>query len=176
MISIELLLDAATDAGVRAEWAALEGSGMPSLARHASESNRPHVTLFVAERIDDEDLAAVRAAVSSLPVPLALGGLQIFGAGRRGFVLARSVVMTDALLTLHRRVHAAAAPLAASIVALSRPDAWTPHVTLARRLTAEQVGQALVAIGAVALPAGVATGARLWDGAAKRVTPLGPGP
>ena len=172
MRSIELTLDDATDAAVRREWLALQDAGIPSLVRNTSPSNRPHVTLFVAPALRVDDLAAVREAVSSLPMPLTLGATLLFGGHRRGYVLARQVVVTTTLLELHRRVHEAATPLAESVVPLSRPGAWTPHVTLARRLDADSVGPALAAVGAAALPTGAAPGARLWDGVAKTVTPL----
>ena len=172
MLSIELTLDDATDASVRAEWRALEDAGIPSLVRNTSPSNRPHVTLFVAPAMRVEDLTAVRDAVSSLPLPLTLGATLLFGGHRRGYVLARQVVVTSALLELHRRVHESATPLAESVVDLSRPDAWTPHVTLARRLRPDDVGPALAAVGAAALPTGSAPTARLWDGVAKTITPL----
>lgn len=172
MLSIELTVDDETDATVRGEWRALEDAGIPSLARNSSPSNRPHVTLFVTPAMRVDDLTAVREAVSSLPLPLTLGATLLFGGHRRGYVLARQVVVTGALLELHRRVHEAATPLAESVVDLSRPDAWTPHVTLARRLDADSVGPALAAVGAAALPTGSAPVARLWDGVAKTITPL----
>ncbi|MFS0865779.1 2'-5' RNA ligase family protein [Microbacterium sp. 179-B 1A2 NHS] len=51
VVSIELLLDEATERAVRAEWAALAAAGLSSLGRHPSPSNRPHVTLLVRERV-----------------------------------------------------------------------------------------------------------------------------
>lgn len=199
MQSIELLLDHATETAVRSEWRKLHDVGLQSLARHIGDSNRPHITLLVAKRVmvhepagrdrggtggnpgvtgnpdvleNPDVLADIRSVFDSLPLPLTVGGLVVFGAARRGFVLARQVVVTDALLTLHRRVHGATEPVAASVVELSRPDSWTPHITLARRLSATETGAALDAIGAAPLEPGTATGARLWDGVEKTVTPL----
>jgi len=172
MLSIELTLDAATDEAVRREWRALEDAGIPSLVRNTSPSNRPHVTLFVADALRVDDLGAVREAAALAPLPLTLGATLLFGGHRRGYVLARQVVVTEALLELHRRVHAAATPLAGSVVPLSQPDRWTPHVTLARRLDPDSVGAAIAAVGAAALPAGTAPEARLWDGVAKTITRL----
>jgi len=46
VVSIELLLDPATEAAIPAEWNALAEAGLSSLAAHTAESNRPHVTLL----------------------------------------------------------------------------------------------------------------------------------
>ena len=47
--SVELLLDPDTEAAVRSSWDALAAVDLPSLASNTAESNRPHVTLAVAE-------------------------------------------------------------------------------------------------------------------------------
>ncbi len=52
--SVELLFDEATDVAVRAEWQRLWDAGMPSRTRVRAESNRPHITLFVARHIPTE--------------------------------------------------------------------------------------------------------------------------
>ncbi|HWR84969.1 MAG TPA: 2'-5' RNA ligase family protein, partial [Rhodoglobus sp.] len=117
--SLELVLDESTDAAVRADWNALQAAGLPSLAAHAGESNRPHVTLVAS----DEAFAGIDLDVV-LPLPLRLGGLVVFGAGRpRGMVLCRAVVPSAALLELHAHVVSAAggAPRPTSL-----PGAWTP--------------------------------------------------
>ncbi|WP_150307038.1 2'-5' RNA ligase family protein [Planctomonas psychrotolerans] len=172
MHSIELLFDDETDAAVRAEWRALAECDLPSLERHTGATNRPHVTMLVADSLDTADLAPLREAVGTLPLTVSLGGVVIFGAGRRGFVLARHIIVTRELAALHRSIHSAALGLAEGVVDLTLPDHWTPHVTLARRLTAPQIGAALEAIGAAALPPGIASAARIWDGLEKTVTPL----
>ena len=47
---------------------------------------------------------------------------------------------------------------------------WTPHVTLARRLTADQVGAALTVLGAVPTLSGQLVRARRWDITSKQET------
>jgi hypothetical protein len=165
VVSIELLLDPETEAAVRAEWEALADAGFSSLARHESESNRPHVTLLVRTVLPafDAGSALVRA-----PFALTLGAPVLFGAGDRR-VLARSIVPSAELLELHTAVHGAAgtgddAPHTAS-------GAWTPHVTLARRLRLADVAAALPLVGGE-LP-GHAVGLRRWDAATATVTDLG---
>ena len=188
MHSIELLLDEAADQRVRDEWAALAAADLPSLADHAGASNAPHVTLLARPVVDprhDEALAALLGEL--LPLPLATGAPLVFGrpgrGGRGGWVLARSVVPTAALLDLHRRVHELAS--GEGDVPHTAPGAWSPHVTLAHRLTATTLARALEVLAdeeaRVASPptrasssSDVAAAARRWDSDAREVVALGP--
>lgn len=166
MRSIELTLDPATDAAVRGDWSLLAEHGLPSLASHTAASNAPHVTLAAGARLDAERIP--RDAFNTLPLPLRFGALSTFPAGRERFVLVRTIVVTRELLALHADVLASAD----DPVPTSRPGAWTPHVTIARRLTADQVG---VAHGLLGSPEdGSLTAARFWDGETKTLTPLAP--
>ncbi|XYX73162.1 2'-5' RNA ligase family protein [Clavibacter nebraskensis] len=124
----------------------------------------------------------MRAAAASAPLPtLRLGGLVVFGVPPRGLVLARQVVVDEALLALHGRIHAAvdATPAdpgddaePAAVVPHTRPGSWTPHVSLALRLTAEQLGAAVAALGRIdPLDAPVA-GLRRWDPRDRTTTEL----
>ena len=170
MQSVELLLDADADEAVREEWRKLDDAGLPSLARHTGASNRPHVTLLVAPEGAETRIAPLREAAVLLPLPVTLGGLVLFPS-RHGAVLARAVVVTAALLAVHRAVHDAVGR-AVTALPVSIPDAWTPHVTLARRLTPAQVGAALEVLEIPVLAA-TATQLRLWDSATRLVHPLG---
>ena len=165
VVSIELLLDAASEAAVRADWGRLHAAGHSSLAPHTAASNRPHVTLLVRPTLEPAEFAE---AAGLLPVPVTLAEPIVFAHGDRG-VLARRVVDTEELHRLHAAVHAAVAP---------GPDAphtalgaWTPHVTLARRLRLADLDAALRVLG----PELTATGTTLrrWDSAARRVTSVG---
>jgi 2'-5' RNA ligase len=164
MRSIELTFDAKTDAAIRNDWAALSAAGLPSLASHTGSSNRPHLTL--AAGVDLTDSASLRSCFAGLPLPVRFGGLVVFGAGVRRFVLARQVVAASGLLELHRRVHAAAP----GAVEQTLPDRWVPHVTLARRLDPAELGTALTLIGGP--PDLAAVAACLWDSAEKTITAL----
>jgi 2'-5' RNA ligase len=195
MHSLEVLLDPAADAAVRAEWAVLSAAGLPSLGEHTGETNAPHVTLLARPTIDDAaDAALAELAAAALPLPVELGAPLVFGTGRRGLVLVRSVVPTDRLLGLHRAVHDLVRHGDDETVEHTRPDAWTPHVALARRLTPAGVATALEALAdATAARAAAAdeearvdTGpsrastttwlaaARRWDSDRKSVVALGP--
>lgn len=164
MRSIELVLDEATDGAIRAEWHALAAEGLPSLASHTASSNAPHVTLAAGTGLVVS--AVTLDTFDVLPTPARFGALATFPAGRDRFVLVRTVVVTAELLSIHARVLATAI----DPVPTSRPEAWTPHVTLARRLTAAQVGAAHALLGTP--PDGAFTAARFWDGDAKTITPL----
>lgn len=164
--SVELLLDTPLDAAVRDEWIRLLDAGLHSQARVRSESNRPHVTLFVAHAVPPELEDAVRAAIRVRRITLRLGGVVIFGG--RYATLARAVVPSIELLELQARVFEALSGCP-GIPAHIRPGEWTPHVTLARRVPAARVGTAIVAAQSPERqPTGSSAGVRRWDGDAKR--------
>jgi len=162
--SVELLLDRARDAAVRARWDRLRGAGLPSQARHTGASNAPHVTLAAREAIDPGAEPGLRATVAGLPMPLRLGALACFGRGR--FVLVRLVVPGAQLLALHAAVAHVLGPDPHGLRNLA-PGEWTPHVTLARRLTGEQVARALGELDGAGEQTGAAVGYRRWDGATR---------
>jgi 2'-5' RNA ligase len=172
--SVELLLDDDADAAIRAQWTALADAGLPSLASHTGESNRPHVTLAVAES-GLADRAAAFAEVfagwgiDSSGLAVTLGSVQLFPARGHAVVLVRAVVPSADLLTLQDAVTRAARP--AQLLATTARGAWTPHVTLARRLPTSQVGPALDVLDAHPLAMRF-TAARLWQSETKTVTPL----
>jgi len=157
--SLELTLDDAADAAVRAEWHALAAAGLPSQAHHRGASNRPHVTLLVRASLP------VPASVDGIPLPLLLGSPVVLGAGDRR-TLARLVVPSRELLGLHRALHDAVGP--GDDAPFTTPGEWTPHVTLARRVPLADLGHALALVGG-GIPA-TAIGARHWDPATRTVT------
>ncbi|WP_317231923.1 2'-5' RNA ligase family protein [Clavibacter capsici] len=175
--SVELTLDRASDAAVRASWRALADAGIPSLADHAGETNRPHVTLLAAEGLGGSADDALRHVAASGPLPtLRLGGLVVFGVPPRGLVLARQVVVDEALLGLHARIHAAVDAArgddAPEVIPHTRPGRWTPHVSLALRLTTEQLGAAVATLGRIDPLDAPAAGLRRWDPRDRTVTDL----
>jgi len=170
---VELLLAPGLDAVVRGQWDLLAHAGLPSQARHTGPTNAPHVTLAVAEAFADDVERALPAAVATLPLPVRLGGLVVFGAPRRR-VLARLVVPGRDLLDLHAAVWAAVARCP-GVSEFSRPGHWTPHVTLARGLDDAGVAAALTALATVAASDGTATTARRWDPHARRAWEIGAG-
>jgi len=163
--SVELLFDPETDDAIRRQWAALAEAGLPSQAHHRSPTNRPHVTLTVAERIEPAVDDALRQLVGRLPLPCRIGAPLVFG--RRSLVLARLIVPDRGLLDFHESVDGICLPhMASGPFAHARPGQWTPHVTLARRLAPADLAAALDLVGADAA-AGTFAGLRRWDGDAR---------
>ncbi|MET4168760.1 MULTISPECIES: 2'-5' RNA ligase family protein [Gordonia] len=174
--SLELLLDDSSDQQVRAEWDALAAAGLPHQGRVASATNRPHVTLAAASRIDPQADAALAGVAMRLPVGMRLGAPILFGAAGRS-TLARLVVPSTELLSAHAQVCRLAAGFIGSrpagsatspghhgtAFAHTTPGRWTPHVTLARRMDAEQLARALVVLDLRAEIAGEFTALRRWD-------------
>ncbi|MBT9257640.1 2'-5' RNA ligase family protein [Phycicoccus sp. MAQZ13P-2] len=166
MHSVELLLDDAGDAAVVAEWSALADAGLPSQAQHRGASNRPHVTLVTSDGWPGRE--AVADALACLPLPTRLGAPIVFGRGP--FVLARLVVVTDGLLGVHAALARLVAPVSSPLV---EPGRWVPHVTLGRRLSSSQVGEALALLGDG--PGEVVfEAARHWDSVARETEELTP--
>lgn len=141
--SLDLLLDPDADAAVRADWAALDAAGLPSAGQHQGPSNAPHVTLAERDEVGERTERGLDRLAAALPVQLPLGGLLLFPAARGRAVLARAVVVSERLLRLHA---AAAGLLGPGGPPWGRPGAWVPHVTLARRLTPDQVARAVAVL------------------------------
>ena len=142
--SVELLLDAVGDAGVRDDWDRLRLSGLPSQGRIAASSNRPHITVAVADRLamgaEDAIEALAGRLLDRLPIQLVLGGLLVFPARR--MVLARSVVPAAELLALHAEFAVVMSGFA-DIPDTMLPGLWTPHITLARGVTGAALAAAV---------------------------------
>ncbi len=137
MHALELLPDAAGLAWVRQDWVALHRAGLSSQADHAGPTNSPHLTLVSAPALSERvERVAAEAFGPLLPVRALVGGVLLLGGLR--FVLARHVEVEDVVLAACLRVRAAVGPPASQ-----RRIGWTPHITLARRMPAEQVGRAL---------------------------------
>jgi 2'-5' RNA ligase len=169
--SVELTFDSDSDAAVRAAWDALTDAGVRSQAANPSPSNRPHVTLTVAQHMDDAVNEALRAVLPRLPLACRIGAPMLFG--RRAFTLVRLVVPSADLLALHAEVHETCLPyMPAGPLPHAGPGEWTPHVTLARRVDADSLGTALSLKPVTREIAATAVGLRHWDGNAKREYPI----
>ncbi|AZG43834.1 2'-5' RNA ligase family protein [Gordonia insulae] len=179
--SLELLLDEASDQYIRDEWHTLHDAGLPNQSTIRAGSNRPHVTLAAAERIDATADAALVPVSLRLPFTAVLGAPILFTQGSR-FTLARLVVPSSELLSVHAQTirlvaghlgdadHHNAGP---AMMPHSAPGRWTPHVTLARRLEPDQLVRALALLRTRATIDGSFVGLRHWDGDAKTEHILG---
>ncbi len=163
--SVELTVDERTDRLVRDQWHLLAHAGLPSQAWHKGGSNRPHVTMALTATMTPDVVAALGSAFAGLPIPVTVGGLVVFGTRR--FVLARLAVPSVELLQLQRSAMGALIDPVDPHETFG-PGAWTPHITLARRLTAQQLADALTELGEVRPIRGALVGARRWDMSAKQ--------
>jgi len=164
MRSVELTFGESTDSSIRADWARLLEAGLPSLATHTSPSNRPHITLAAGNSLDLGD--AVQDLWGGLPIAVRFSGLVVFPAGSGKYVLARLVVPSAGLLQMHARLHQQCTGAFANTL----PDAWTPHVTLARRIPGRLLGTAMGVLDV--RTQGECTAARLWDSPTRTTTAL----
>jgi 2'-5' RNA ligase len=149
--SIELLLDERADTAIR---------------RIASHTNRPHITLVAAEGVAPDVDRALSGLAGDFPLSATLGAPLVFGRGR--LTLARLVVPSGGLLALHEKVYDLSRPFVPNVFAHCAPGQWTPHVTLGRRFTPAQIGEALAVDGITADIQLSIVGVRRWDGDAKR--------
>lgn len=169
--SVELLLDRVGEEAIRAEWDRLGEAGLPTERRATpSPSHRPHITLFAADALPEGTDPVLPSAVAGLDLLLMLGSPMVFGPrgqSRDSYVLVRQVVPSLELLELQRRV---ALMCEAAEDGPFGPGRWSPHLTLARRVSAEQVGLALTALstGRAREPAVRITACRRWDSVARR--------
>ena len=162
--SIELLLDGSSEAAVRAVWQALADDGLPSQVHVKSSTNRPHVTLLAAERISPDVDDVLRGMSHRLPIDGVVGALLVFG--RASLTLARLIVPSAELLEFHDEVYRCSLPyLTGDPFGHCAPGRWTPHATLARRMSAGEVGAAIHAMEGMGSDLAVRlVGLRRWDG------------
>lgn len=164
---MELLFEPATDAEIRAQWDRLGDAGLPTARRtEPSPHHAPHLTLWAGDTVSAETDAALPHLFRALDLQVVIGSLLLFGPRRGAYVLVRQVAVSMALADLQRRV----ANLCGRRPGGQFDDGrWTPHVTLARRMTADQVGPALAALdGSPAELTATVRQARRWDGDRKR--------
>ena len=165
--SVELLLDPAADAEIRAQWDRLGDAGLPTARRTApSPHHAPHLTLWAGDSVSAETDAALPGLFHALDLEVVIGSLMLFGPHRGAYVLVRQVPVSAALIDLQQQV---------AVLCHAHPygqfgdGRWSPHVTLARRLAAHQVGSALAALdGSPAELTATVRRARRWDGDQKR--------
>ena len=157
--AVELTLDRGSDDRVRAEWAALQAAGLPSLADHTGATNRPHVTLHVRDELDADAEERLVPVAGRLPLELWVGGVVLFHARRR-WVVARQVVVDRALLDLHDAV---AGAVGGGGSPLTLPGRWVPHVSIARGVRDEQLPDVLRRVATTPPYAATALRLRRWD-------------
>jgi len=164
--SVELTFDVAADRALTDQWRRLAAAGLPSAERpQPSEHHRPHITLFAGDRISVEAEAELPSLMAGLELDLRIGSVLLFGPRRNAYVLGRQVVPSLELLVLQQEV---AEVCGAHPAGQFGPGRWTPHVTLARRIVAPQIGPALIELGAEEEVLTSVRDCRRWDGDARR--------
>ena len=124
--SVELLFDTETDAEVRQLWSELTDAGVRSLASSTSPSNRPHVTLSVAEDMDDAVNDPLRRLLHRLPFSCTIGAPMLFGRGP--FTLVRLLIPSAELLALQADVHEVCLPHMSQAVRCRMRNPATGHL------------------------------------------------
>ncbi len=163
--SVELLLDEATDKAIRSQWDRLGDAGLPTARRNEpSPHHAPHVTLWAGDRLGAAAEDRLPPLFANLDLELMIGGVLLFGPRRWGYVLARQVVVSTELAALQQQV----VEVCGGGYGQFGDGQWSPHITLARRMHADQVGPALQALSHTPsdLVATVSR-ARRWDGGRK---------
>ena len=162
--SLELLLDAHTDAVIRSVWQDLDDAGLPSQVRVKSPTNRPHVTLVAAHRIAPDIDESLRGLRHRFPLAVVVGAPLVFGGPK--LTLARLIVPSAGLLDLHAEINRMALPhVITEPFPHCRPGHWTPHATLGHRFSGEQIGAALEVLSRTGHDlAAAVVGLRRWDG------------
>jgi 2'-5' RNA ligase len=134
-LSVCLLPDPSTDHAVRRLWRRLEDADVSTLLTHTHGRHVPHLTLA---SLTSYDVPAVHCAVSQLspdPVELRFDALGIFRRSRVWLAPAA----TTSLLDRQRSVVEAVRVTGAVLHPHYRPGDWLPHLTLAPRLTLDEL-------------------------------------
>jgi 2'-5' RNA ligase len=135
--AVELLLDPEAEAAVLEVWREVRArTGSPVLFDLAG---RPHVTLAVHDERDGPQLDRAVRAFQAAETPFLLSSAGAFP-GDEGAVFLAPVV-TDDLLELHRRWHAASPGSNEHYL----PGRWVPHCTVGILLEGPALSEALEA-------------------------------
>jgi 2'-5' RNA ligase len=165
--SVELIVDPAAEAALRAQRERLSAAGLLS-ARSATSNpeQRPHITLYAADAIRPEVDEELPSLFTHLDLTVRIGPLMVFGRHADRLILVRAVAASPGLLDLQARTAQVCAADPAGQFGSGR---WLPHVTLARRLSHDQLGPAVRAVGADADLRAAVRHCRRWDGARRTV-------
>ncbi|MFI7515726.1 2'-5' RNA ligase family protein [Micromonospora echinofusca] len=169
MRTVELVCSPELEAAVRGAWERLAASGLPSLARNAHPTNRPHLTLAAVDEFPPGARPRLAALFdATLPLPVRLDRIAVLdGSAPLVWLLRPSPELT----ALHASVWdvLAAAPGQRPWHA---PGRWRPHLSLALRF--RDADRRLVrAVASVERPGGAFVAARSYDGSTRTVSSLG---
>ncbi|SCG16089.1 2'-5' RNA ligase superfamily protein [Micromonospora echinofusca] len=154
---------------MRGAWERLATAGLPSLARNAHPTNRPHLTLASVDEFPPGARPRLAALFdAALPLPVRLDRIAVLdGSAPLVWLLRPSPELT----ALHASVWdvLAAAPGQRPWHA---PGRWRPHLSLALRFR-DADRRLARAVAGVERPGGAFVAARSYDGSTRTVSPLG---
>jgi len=141
IFAVEMLLDSASDARMRALWQRIADRGLPSPL--LALGHTPHVSLAVSNglAVDDFVPALREFAAREAPPRTALASAATFGSAEG--VVFLGAVPTPALIELHRRFFPLFERAASEPWDHYRPGRWVPHCTVSSGLDPRQVTEAL---------------------------------
>ncbi|MFI6327289.1 2'-5' RNA ligase family protein [Micromonospora chersina] len=170
MRTVELLCSPELDEAVRAAWDRLAAAGLPSLARNAHPTNRPHLTLASVDEFPagaQQRLADLCDA--ALPLPARLDRVTVLDGSAPLVWLVRP---TPQLVALHGAVWDVLAG-APGPHPWHLPGRWVPHLSLALRFRDADRRRARAVTGP-ARPGGEFVAARSYDSDTRTVSELTP--
>src|SRR4029453_517258 len=143
--SVELTLDTSAEATLVAQWDRLAAAGLANPKRPEAHGHHlPHITLYAADAISEEAESVLPEMVAGIDLKVHIGALMIFGPRKGECILVRHVAASVELLELQQRV---AQACEADPAGQFGPGRWSPHVTLARRVSSDHVGKAASVLG-----------------------------
>ncbi|MFR9777911.1 2'-5' RNA ligase family protein [Micromonospora sp. MS34] len=170
MRTVELLCSPKLEEAVRAAWVRLAAAGLPSLARNAHPTNRPHLTLAAVEAFPpgvEQRLADLCDA--ALPLPARLDRVEVLDGSAPLVWLIRPAPQ---LVALHGAVWDVLAD-ARGQREWHKPGRWIPHLSLALRFRGADRRRAR-ALAGPDRPSGEFVAARSYDSETRTVSELVP--
>lgn len=147
---IGLVFDPHTEAHIRAVWGRLASYGFTTpLARPGC---LPHVSLILSETLSVDDLARDIEELGHFPHPLEVRVSHLGVFTEPEIVLFYGLTPTARLLRLHASVERIYCRWSSSIMTRTQTGAWVPHCTLAARVDAGQLSDAIATAAALTLP------------------------
>ncbi|KAB1160853.1 2'-5' RNA ligase family protein [Micromonospora sp. DT46] len=169
MRTVELVCSPDLEAAVRGAWERLAAVGLPSLARNAHPTNRPHLTLAA---VDEFPPGAQRRLAdlfdAGLPLPVRLDRIAVLDGSAP---LVWLVHPSPELTALHASVWDVLAG-APGQRPWHAPGHWRPHLSLALRFR-DADRRLARAVAGVDRPDGAFVAGRSYDGQSRTVSPLG---
>lgn len=132
------VFDAPTEAAIRGLWQSIASAGLPSFMLGLDYP--PHLTIFLADEVDEPGLRAALLKLAALTPPLAVSFPSVANFLDGAGVAYLAPIVNRALLNLHAAVWEAATPFTHGRPAYYAPGVWVPHATLAFNTPPEQVG------------------------------------